>query len=126
MSQGVYSTGPAAGSGTEETTVNGRGRRIRWSGAVRFLRGMWNEGRKGAEKWEEVLGMAAASNDMANGKASGREEAVAAPAPNRNDRKRRGQWPGDLGSSLVGRSGTVRSRIAYAQWAWSWALLFVG
>lgn len=81
MSQGVYSTGPAAGSGTEETTVNGRGRRIRWSGAVRFLRGMRKEGRKGAEKWEEVLGMAAASNDMANGKASGREEAVAAPAP---------------------------------------------
>jgi hypothetical protein len=112
MSQGVYSTGPAAGSGTEETTVNGRGRRIRWSGAVRFLRGMWNEGRKGAEKWEEVLGMAAASNDMANGKASGREEAVAAPAPNRNDRKRRGQRPGDLGS-IVGRPGTVRSSVLF-------------
>jgi hypothetical protein len=91
MSQGVYSTGPAAGSGTEATTVNSRERRMRWSGAVRFLRGTWKEGRRGAEKWEEVVGVAAASNDMANGRASGREEAVAAPAPNRNDRKRGGQ-----------------------------------
>jgi len=89
MSQGVYSTGPAAGSGTEATTVTSRERRMRWTGAVRFLRGMW-KGRRGAEKWEEVVGVAVASNDMAKGRASGREEAVAAPAPDRNDRKRGG------------------------------------
>jgi len=89
-SQGVYSTGPAEGSGTEATTVNSRERRMRWTGAVRFLRGMWKEG-GGAGKWEEVVGVAVASNDMAKGRPSGPEEAATAPAPNPNDRKRGGQ-----------------------------------
>lgn len=127
MSQGVYSTGPAAGSGTEATTVSSRKRRRRrGSGAVRFLWGVWEEGRRGAaEKWEEVVGVTAASNDMAKKRASGPvEEAVTAPAPNPNDRKRRGQEEEDGKISIsglgpperyVGRTG--KCRLAYAKWA---------